>query len=324
MTRDEIVKKSREAGGMFIVIPSVVKLDAELPLSAQMLYGIITWKCNSYAYTWATNRELGEALGVSAKRVSALLSQLEERGHIETEIEYKDGTREILRRYIYPVMRSARDILECNPLPENEDTPTSEQGYLFPGAGIPLPENAEVICNKKRNKKDLSPYSPPVGDGVPAESKEGAPIEAQRSGFDGERRHSAANELSPQGETRDAQLVPTKDKPQKKPRRSRQKKSVPTHAPERFEQFWQAYPGGGSRLKAVEEWDKLAASPELLTEMARALKRQKASRLWQEGIGIPHAFRWLRDRRWTDKLLEAVQARPENCGGWAPDPEDEA
>ena len=63
MTRDEIISRSRAEGGMFIVIPSVVKLDTELPLSAQMLYGIITWKCNSYAYTWATNRELGEALG---------------------------------------------------------------------------------------------------------------------------------------------------------------------------------------------------------------------------------------------------------------------
>lgn len=112
----------------------------------------------------------------------------------------------------------------------------------------------------------------------------------------------------------------TEDKPAPKARRSRQKKSVPAHAPERFEQFWQAYPGGGSRLKAVEEWDKLAAPPDLLTEMARALKRQKASRMWQEGIGIPHAFRWLRDRRWTDKLPEAPAPR-DDSGGWAHDPE---
>ena len=146
MTRDEIINKSKYEGGMFVVIPSVVQLDAALPISAKMLYGIITWKCNSHAFTWATNRELGEALGVSAKRVSALLSQLEERGHIETEIEYKDGTREILRRYIYPVMRSARGILGLDPIPENEDTPPSKQEYPSPGAGIPPPENAEVIC----------------------------------------------------------------------------------------------------------------------------------------------------------------------------------
>lgn len=190
----------------------------------------------------------------------------------------------------------------------------------------PASSDAEIDkCNIRNTwgnhgETDMTPYSPPPGDGVPAESKEGDPIEAQRSGFDGERRHSAANELSPQGEARDAQLVPTKDKPSSRPRRSRQKKSVPTHAPERFEQFWQAYPGGGSRLKAVEEWDKLAASPELLTEMARALKHQKASRMWQDGVGIPHAFRWLRDRRWTDKLPETPAPR-DNSGGWAYDPE---
>lgn len=114
---------------------------------------------------------------------------------------------------------------------------------------------------------------------------------------------------------------PEADKPMPKTRvrRSRQKKSIPTHAPKRFEQFWQAYPGGGSRLKAVEEWDNLAPSDELIDEMARALKRQMGSRLWREGIGIPHAFRWIRDRRWTDKLPE--EPRPRDDGGWADDPE---
>lgn len=175
---------------------------------------------------------------------------------------------------------------------------TSETGACTcPDGQMQSPERASSVaqmgeCNIRKpcsnhGKTDMTPYSPPAGDGVSA----------------------------------DAQLVPAKDKPQKKPRRSRQKKSVPTHAPERFEQFWQAYPGGGSRLKAVEEWDKLAASPELLTEMARALKRQKASRMWQEGVGIPHAFRWLRDQRWTDKLPETPAPR-DDSGGWAADPEE--
>lgn len=165
MTRDEIIIEAKAEGGMFIVIPSVVKLDEELPLSAQMLYGIITWKCNKYAFTWATNRELGEALGVSSKRVSALLSQLEQRGHIETEIEYKDGTNEVLRRYIYPVMKSARSIHRGDPPPKNKDTPPSERAYPSSGMSIPPPENEEVICNINKNKKD-TPYSPPEGDGA--------------------------------------------------------------------------------------------------------------------------------------------------------------
>lgn len=262
---------------MFVVIPSVVQLDSELPLSAKMLYGIITWKCNHYAYTWATNRELGEALGVSAKRVSTLLSLLEGRGHIEMEIEYKDGTNEILRRYIYPIMKSTRSARRDTPPPGNGDTPPPEQAYPSPKTGIPPPENAEVICNINKHKGNIEdpPYSPPKGD--------------------------AASE----------------DKPKR--RRSRGQKSIPTYAPERFEQFWAAYPGGGSRLKAVEAWDALAPDDELINEMALALKRQMRSRQWREGIGIPHAFRWLRDRRWTDKLPAAPA--PQSAGGWAPDPE---
>jgi len=292
MTRDEIINESKADGGMFIVIPSVVKLDEGLPLSAQMLYGIITWKCNRYACTWATNRELGEALGVSAKRVSALLSVLEEHGHIETEIEYKEGTREVLRRCVYPIMKSARGVERRDPPPGNGYTPPRGMGipppwngeYLPPGMGTPPPENAEVICNINKQKKHINvpPYSPPMGD-------------------------SAA-------------VVPDPvDKPEPKIRRSRQKKSVPTHAPERFEQFWSAYPWGGSRLKAVEAWDALAPSDALINEMARALKRQMATPQWREGIGIPHACRWLSNQRWTDKLPDAP--RPRDTGGWAEDPE---
>lgn len=108
------------------------------------------------------------------------------------------------------------------------------------------------------------------------------------------------------------------DKP--KPKRSRRKKSVPDHAPKRFEQFWAFYPSpSGSRLKAVEAWDALAPSDELIDEMARALKRQKESQQWRDGIGIPHACRWLRDQRWTDKLPDPP--RPQSSGGWADDPE---
>lgn len=143
-------------------------------------------------------------------------------------------------------------------------------------------------CNIRKpcsnhDETDMTPCSPPVGDEPAPEADPG-------------------------------------DKPKAKPRKARQKKSVPTHAPERFEQFWQAYPVGGSRLKAVDAWDALAPDNELMNEMALALKRQLRSRQWREGIGIPHACRWLSDQRWTDKLPEEP-GPPEAFGGWAKDPE---
>ncbi len=167
--RDSIFAEAKENGGMFFVVPSIVMLDEELPLSAKVLYGVIAWKCGNYAYTWATNRDLGVPIDLSAKRVSALLSLLERHGHIETEIEYKDGTREILRRYIYPIMKSARTMLKNAPPPANEHTPPPAQVDLCSRPSIPLPENEEVICNIKENK-DIPPYSPPEGDGAPADS----------------------------------------------------------------------------------------------------------------------------------------------------------
>ncbi len=45
----------------------------------------------------------------------------------------------------------------------------------------------------------MTPYSPPEGDAPPCEEKDGAPIEAQRSGFDGERRRKGADEECPSG-----------------------------------------------------------------------------------------------------------------------------
>lgn len=92
----------------------------------------------------------------------------------------------------------------------------------------------------------------------------------------------------------------------------RRPKAVPAWQPEKFEGFWKAYPRDEDRAKAVEQWDKLPRDEELmakhggseealLLEISRGLKRHLESREWQENVGIPYAFRWLRDRRWTEK-----------------------
>lgn len=97
-----------------------------------------------------------------------------------------------------------------------------------------------------------------------------------------------------------------------KPKRKRKAKAVPEWQPERFEGFWQAYPRDEGRADAAAEWDALPKDEELmkrhggdegalLDEIARGLKRHLSSSDWREGIGIPHAHRWLKKRRWTEK-----------------------
>lgn len=152
MTRDEIAGASRAEGGMFAVIPAVVMKDQELSMSARMLYGIITWRCNSDSKCWPTNRALGEDLGLSAKRVSSLLALLEAQGHIEMETVCDPETGQIVRRYIYPIVKSGRGI------PKNEDTPPQ-------GQGEGIPENAEE--KYKEENINLDHPLPPQGDSAP-------------------------------------------------------------------------------------------------------------------------------------------------------------
>lgn len=284
MTRDEITSQARAGGGMFAVIPAVVMRDSELSMSARMLYGIITWRCNENACCWPTNRTLGEELGLSAKRVSALLSLLEARGHIEMET-LCDESGQVLRRNIYPIMRSSRSVegRQGGGIPKYEDTPPQNQGYPLPepgdtppqSQGDPLPKNeAELYKEKEETKRETEiEIDPPK---------------------------------APQG-------GPPAPKPT---RRRRAAKSVPEWKPERFEGFWNFYPRHEDRVGAVAEWDKLAPDDALIAVMARALETQMASGDWRKGIGIPYACRWLRRRRWEDVPFQAPgQATGRACTG---------
>lgn len=123
----------------------------------------------------------------------------------------------------------------------------------------------------------------------------------------------------------DTSLSPPIVPPSQPARKKRAAKTIPQYEPERFEQFWSVYPGGGSRIKAVDAWDRLRPDDALVDEMARGLHRQMHTQQWQDGVGIPHASTWLNQARWTDKLPPPKKANygntPPPPSGWAPDPE---
>lgn len=89
------------------------------------------------------------------------------------------------------------------------------------------------------------------------------------------------------------------------PRSGRRRKrkgprAAPDWKPERFKGFWDYYPRGEGKQAAMDAWDKLQPDDELIDLIAAALKKQKASREWREGIGIPHASTYLNGCRWQD------------------------
>lgn len=85
-------------------------------------------------------------------------------------------------------------------------------------------------------------------------------------------------------------------------RRRKEPRSAPDWKPERFDGLWKFYPAKGRKSKqdAMDAWDALKPSDELIDTMARALKKLKATDEWQRGVAIPYVATFLRGERWLD------------------------
>lgn len=305
--------EAQENAAYYSVTPAPVRYDPELSPNAKLLYGEITSLCNKRGYCWAKNSYFTQLFDLSASTISRLISQLERRGHIVIKtVATETGSERRIFTDVYRV-----ELLSAASPEGGTQKPQTPQGDAQkPQGGDSQKSQGGVRKNRKQNdyqlndcKENNTPYSPPDS---PADCLSGNALSAD-SGTGTS--FGSAERPSRQPAAASGKLA-SKPKGRRKPCRG---KSVPEHKPERFEQFWAYYPGGGSRLRAVAAWDNLAPSDELIDEMARALKRQKASRQWQDGVGIPHASTWLNQQRWTDKLPEPPQ--PQGSGFWAPDPE---
>lgn len=103
--------------GYYAIIPANVRYDENLIDGAKLLYGEITALTNEKGYCWASNSYFAELYGVSKVTISNWIRQLKKGGYIDTEIKYKEGTKEIDKRYI----RILND-----PIKENFNTPIKE------------------------------------------------------------------------------------------------------------------------------------------------------------------------------------------------------
>lgn len=90
----------------YAVIPAIVRY-AKITPNAKLLYGEITALCNKNGFCYASNQYFANLYGVSKISISNWISELVDNGFISSEIVYKEGTKEILNRYIkifeYPI-----------------------------------------------------------------------------------------------------------------------------------------------------------------------------------------------------------------------------
>ena len=86
--------------GYYAIIPANVRYDQRLPANAKLLYGEITALSNEKGYCWAGNDYFSVLYGVSKTSVSKWVSALRDSGYINVQVQYKEGTKQILHRYI--------------------------------------------------------------------------------------------------------------------------------------------------------------------------------------------------------------------------------
>ena len=89
-----------EKPSYFAILTADVRYDKTLKPLARLLYTEITALCNKEGYCWAGNQYFADLYEVDKNTVSGWIGQLKTRGYITVQLEYKEGTKQILHRYI--------------------------------------------------------------------------------------------------------------------------------------------------------------------------------------------------------------------------------
>lgn len=69
-----------------------------------------------------------------------------------------------------------------------------------------------------------------------------------------------------------------------------------------FQTFWKAYPIKINEAAAFRAWCKVPGIHDHLEEILTALMQYEISGLWDDRTKIPHAARFIQDRRWKDEI----------------------
>ena len=84
----------------YAVISAEVRYDKKLTANAKLLYAEITALLNMNGECFATNKYFSKLYDKSVVTISKWISELVANGYISTYYTYKEGTKEIDRRYI--------------------------------------------------------------------------------------------------------------------------------------------------------------------------------------------------------------------------------
>ncbi len=126
----------------YAIIPANVRYDQRLKPNTKLLYGEITALCNERGFCWAGNEYFAELYGVNKETISRWVSDLIKFGYLNREIIYKEGTNQIINRYLR---------INQYPIDEKRNTPIDEK----------VKDNNTSINNTFNNTKEYIRELPP-------------------------------------------------------------------------------------------------------------------------------------------------------------------
>lgn len=89
-----------DTANFFAILPSAVRYNAKLTSRSILLYAVLTSLAGGDGEAYASNEYLMNVLGTSERTVNRLLAELVAEKYITVRYEYRDGTKEIARRFI--------------------------------------------------------------------------------------------------------------------------------------------------------------------------------------------------------------------------------
>jgi len=154
----------------YAVIPANIRYDESLPPNAKLLYGEITALCNAEGYCWASNKYFAELYGVSVVSISKWINALIKNGYIASHYIYKEGTKEIDRRYITIVYEGIKE--KFNTSLTEVNTPIKEKFKENNTSLNTTLNNTSEYIGESENPPKRTRFIPPSLEEVQAYCKE--------------------------------------------------------------------------------------------------------------------------------------------------------
>lgn len=148
-----------ETPNYYAIIPANVRYNNSIQQGAKLLYGEITALSNKTGCCWAGDQYFMGLYKVSQATIQRWLTSLEKNGYIDRTVKYKDGSKEIEKRYIrinaYPILKNENTYTQkCEyPILKNEQENNTSINNINTRANGTLDSDFEKLWKLYPNKK---------------------------------------------------------------------------------------------------------------------------------------------------------------------------